>query len=1118
MKKNCSSDVYSSDRTVRRKLFLKMKLIVILICIIGLTGSYASVYSQQTKLDLSIQNTTVKDVLKMIEGQSEFSFMYNASKVDVLREVNLNIEDSSVEDILKKLFKDENVSYKIIGRNIIILPKDGESSQGQQLNSVSGTVTDSSGLSLPGVSIIIKGTTQGTITDFDGNFNLEDVPSDATLVFSFVGMKTMEIEVAGQTIFNITLEEDAIGIEEVVAIGYGTVKKRDLTGSVASVKGEEIARQSTVNVSQALQGSVPGVSVVNTSGAPGSGASLIIRGQGSFSNTPPLVVIDGMIGGDLNTIDPNDISSLEVLKDASSAAIYGSRAANGVIIVTTKRGESGRSKFNFQATYGIQSLARPLDMLTAQKWRDIEVWKYNNEGQELPVNLQSGNFDPSKSTDWQDELFRTAPQQKYNLSISGGNESSNYSFSMGYLDQEGIAIESHYERINVRMNSDFKRGKFTFSESFGVSHEDSRGGNITSIRTWPAPVFHAFDENGEYGSWSPGWGVRSPEFLITNNPVADREISDQTNKSLKLIGNVSASFEIIDGLTFKTNVGITWMARHRKSFVPVYNVGNVSSNSTADLTEWRDEDLNILLENTLSYTREIAKHSFSAVAGWTRQSTDFARLRVVAEKFPDGIFNADAAEEILPSSGGYEIKSSIESFLGRVNYSYADKYLLTASIRRDGSSRFREDLRWGNYPSFSLGWVLSEESFFPENNLVQYLKLRGGYGQLGSQNAVSEYQVQSVLALGGTNVDYPLGTPQQFTNGVSQVSLTNTGLLWEVSESMNIGLDANLLDNKFTFTADYFKKNTRDLQFGSPVPLHLGFGTRSSILVNAGDVQNKGFEAALTYHKRNGELTFDIGANVYTLKNEVLELNTEGDILVGGQYGISGQFANRTEVGRSLANFYLYETDGIFQSIEEVNAHSKDGELIQPLAQPGDLRFKDLNDDGTINANDKRYFSGNLPDFEFGINFSAKYKGFDLNLLMQGSVGNKIYNGVGRTLKDRLALNADHWREDNKGSDIFRPTIADVNLNAGRASDYFLEDASYLRVRNIQLGYSIPAHLLSKINVETARLTITGQNLITFTKFSGYDPENVSFGINRGANSSLYPLPKTVLVGLSIDF
>ncbi|MCG8307514.1 MAG: TonB-dependent receptor, partial [Cytophagales bacterium] len=954
----------------------------------------------------------------------------------------------------------------------------------------------------------------------EGNYSL-DVPGEETvLVFSSVGYVQEEIAVGTQTVIDVSMVPDITALDEIVVVGYGTQKKKDLTGSVASVKGEDIARQATVNTSQALQGVIPGVSVVNNSGAPGSGATLIIRGQGSFSNTPPLVVIDGVIGGDLNSIDPNDIKSLEVLKDASSSAIYGSRAANGVVIVTTKRGKSGESRISFNASYGIQSLARPLDMMTAQQWRDKEVWKYENEGKPIPVNLQDGNFDPSNSTDWQDVLFSSAPQQQYNLSFAGGGPHSNYNLSVGYVDQQGIAVESYYDRLNIRMNSDFKKGKFHFGESIGVSRENSRGGNITSIRAWPAPVFPAIDENGDYGSWSPGWGVVAPEFLIVNNPLAHREISSETNTSIKLLANLFGSFEIIEGLNLKSSIGVSTVTWHNKRFTPVFDVGNgLSTNPTADLSETRGEAHTILWENTLNYKREFGRHSIDAVVGWTRQQNISENLRLIAEGFPSGISNADAAETIHPSSGGSEVRSSLESYLGRINYSYANRYLLTASIRRDGSSRFREDLRWGNYPSFALGWVISEESFFPDIRAVQFLKLRGGYGELGSQNSVGAYQTQNVLAIGGAGVDYILGTPQQFVNGVAQLNLTNSGLLWETSQSTNIGLEANLLEDRFTLIAEYFKKNTKRLQFNAPIPAHIGLGMwRSNVLVNAGDIQNKGFEFSLTYHKRNGDFTFDIGGNLFLLDSKVIKLNTDGDILTGGQYGVSGELANQTEVGRSLANFYLLETDGIFQSVEEVNAHSKDGQLIQPNAGPGDLRFKDLNDDGVINDKDKRYFDGNLPDFEYGINFSARYKSFDLNMIVQGNVGSRIFNGVGRVLHESLARNADHWREDNKGSDVFRPSISDPNKNRGAASDYYLENSSYLRFKIMQLGYSVPQSLLSRLKINSLRLTVTGQNLITFTSFSGYDPENVSFGINRGVNSSLYPLAKTILFGLNVSF
>lgn len=1087
--------------------------------------AYKSPAQSTDKVYLSVdwQNVRLKKALANIEEKTEYEFFFRDKDIARIY-VSLLAENKSLKEILIQLSLEKGLKFKRLNNviSVIQLPdpeKNPIIEEKDYDREISGKVIDENGEGLPGVSILVKGTNIGTVTGMDGSYSL-DIPDEETvLLFSYVGYRSEEIIVGARSVIDVRMMVDLQSLQEVVVIGYGTQNKKDVTGSVASVKGEDLARQATVNTSQALQGTIPGVSVVNTSGAPGSGASLIIRGQGSFANTPPLVVIDGTIGGDLNSIDPNNISSLEVLKDASAAAIYGSRAANGVIIITTKRGKSGESKIDFNATYGIQSLASPLEMMTAQQWRDTEVWKHENEGRPIPVNLQEGNFDPSNSTDWQDVLFQKAAQQQYNLSFTGGGEYSNYNLAVGYVDQQGIVVESYYDRLNLRMNSDFRKGRIHFGESLVVSRENARGGNVTSIRAWPAPVFPAIDENGDYGSWSPGWGVVAPEFLIVNNPLANREIPGETNTSVKILANIFGSAEIINGLNLKTSVGVSTTNWRNKRFTPVYDVGNgLSTNPTADLNETRGEAHTILWENTLNFKREWGKHSMDALVGWTRQWDISENLRIVGEGFPLGISNANAAETILPSSGGSETRSNLESYLGRINYSYAGKYLLTASIRRDGSSRFREDLRWGNYPSFAVGWVMSEESFFPDTRVVQYLKLRGGYGELGSQNAVGAYQVQTVLSLGGGGVDYILGTPQQFVNGVAQLNFTNSGLLWEVSQSTNIGLEANLFEDRFTLVAEYFKRNTKRLQFNAPIPTHVGLGQwNSSVLVNAGDIQNKGFEFTLTYHKRKGDFTFDIGTNIFVLNNEVLKLNTDGDVLVGGQYGVSGELANQTEVGRSLANFYLLETDGIFQSVEEVNAHSKDGELIQPNASPGDLRFKDLNDDGVINDQDRRYFDGNLPDLEFGINFSARYKRFDLNMLLQGNVGSKIFNGVERVQDGTLAKYTDHWREDNRDSEIFRASTSDPNGNRS-ASDYYLESSSYLRFRNIQLGYSIPSELLTKLSISSVRLTVTGQNLVTVTGFSGYDPENVSFGLNRGVNSSLYPLAKAILFGLNVSF
>jgi TonB-linked SusC/RagA family outer membrane protein len=1078
----------------------------------------ASLYSQSTKLSLDLRNSRVVDVLEAIENQSEYRFAYSAEYIDMNRKVDVNVKSQSIEKTLAILFNGTDVKYKVNDRHIMLFLEGSGSEQfvSQQQKTITGKVTDSSGGPLPGAAVIIKGTINGTITDTDGNYTFSNVQNDAILQFSFVGMNKQEIAVGNKNEINVTMVENTIGIEEVVAIGYGTQKRSDVTGSVASVKGDQLSKLGTVNLSQSIQGQVPGVSVTNTSGKPGANASIIIRGQGSYGDSNPLYVVDGAIVSDIDFLNTNDVQSVEVLKDASSAAIYGSRAANGVVIVTTKRGKSGKQKITFTSNVGVQSIAKKLGMATSQQWKDKEVWKYENEGIPVPEKLQSANFDPSISTDWQDVLFRTAMQQNYGLDFSGGGENNNFLLSLGYVNQEGTEVGSYYERINIRANSDFIANKFKFGESLSVSSSKSNSVDATTMRGWPEPVFKPQDEKGNYHVIPDGYGLQLAQFLTDGNKLAFIEIPHIDNPGVSVIGNVYAQFEFFEGFYAKTSASVQWTYGRHKEFTPVYVVDYIT-NPIADFTETRSEASNYLWENTLNFSRVFGDHSVNAVAGWTRQLSQSHFIRLDAEGFPSGIYQANAATTILPTSTGSLTEDALESLLGRINYSYKNKYQITASVRRDGSSRLIKELREGVFPSFSLAWVASEEPFFPENSFIDRLKIRGGYGELGRLNAVGAYQVQNTLTFGGSNVDYILGSSQQLAQGVTLAAITNQNLLWERARSTNIALETNLFENRISFIAEYFIKNTKDLQFGAPLPMTVGANS-TSLLVNAGDIENKGFEFTLGYHKTSGDFKYNIVGNLFAIKNKVLKFRNPGDVFIGGQYGLAGQNATRAEVGKELSNFWLLRTDGIFASWEEVKAHSKDGVLIQPLAQPGDLRFKDVNGDGRIDTNDKEFIDGSIPDFEYGLNFNGSYKNFDLSFVLQGVSGQKIFNGVVRALDNILKEPCtDFWREDNLDAKYFRPSQSDPNTNRGD-NDFYLEDAGYLRLKNIQLGYTLPRSLLSKINVNTIRLSLTAQNLFTITKFSGYDPEVISFGLDRGVNTNVFPLSKTILFGLSVDF
>ena len=1111
---------------LKAPLLFTMKTVILFFTIISFGISAEEGFSQKTKIKFETDaKLSIDEILDIIKKQTDYNFIYRSDLFEGSPDLQIKKGSIRTEDLLRKCSSVANFDFTFAEDGSFYLMEKPKYTTGEKSvqQVITGTATDADGVPLSGANIVEKGTTNGVTADFDGNFSIEISDENAILVISYVGYATKEFPLNGQKQIDAVLDESAASLDEVVVVGYGTQKRSDVTGAVASVKGVQIAKQGTVNATQALQGQVSGVTVVNSSGRPGAGASVLIRGQGSYgADIDPLYILDGAITSGIDFVNPNDIESIEVLKDASAAAIYGSRAANGVVIVTTKRGKSGKPKVGITINSGIQTLARKLDFATSQEWRDKEFWKFQNEGVPIPVNLLEENFDPSINTDWQDVLFGSAIQRDYNVQFSGGGEGSNFNFSLGFADQDGILVGSEYERINLRLNSDFRIGKFKVGESLSINRISTASSNPFTFQKYPEPIFIPQNEDGSYNLLQTGWGIDLAPRLSAGNPLADIELTDREDNNVNIVANVYGQFEIVDGLTLKTSVSTQYNTTHNRVFVPAYTVQYLS-NPVADLSEGRGENYSLLWENTINYSKAFGKHSLDVVAGWTRQFDKTDAITIVAEGFPTGISVVDAAETILPGSGGNITEVTLESYLARLNYSFDNKYQLTATIRQDASSRLIKELRTGTFPSFSAGWVVSNESFFPQDGIIDRLKFRGGYGELGRLNAVGPYQVQNTLQLGGdpdnpesNNIDYILGAGQVFSNGVTQTGIINQNLLWERAQSSNIAMEASLFNNKLALTAEYFVKNTKDLQFGAPLPLTVGTND-TSILVNAGNIQNKGFEFTLGYNGAIGDFSYNVSGNFFALKNEVLEFRNPDDAFVGGTYGFVGQDATRAEVGTELSNFWLLRTDGFFNSQEEVDAYSVDGVLIQPNASPGDLRFKDINGDGQIDNDDKEFISGSIPDFEYGFNFNGSYKNFDLSFILQGVVGQKIFNGVGRSLQTTLQdQTVDYWREDNLDAQFFRPSIADPNGNSG-SNDFFLENAGYLRLRNVQLGYNLPQDLLSKFGMDTMRITLTGQNLLTFTEFTGYDPENISFGLGRGVNTNIFPLPKTVLVGLTLS-
>jgi TonB-linked SusC/RagA family outer membrane protein len=1108
------------------KMINVMRL-TILILLISLSPAIAvDSYSQQAKLSMNMSGATVEKIIDEIEKSTDFFFLYNKGRIDVERKVDLQVHDESIKEVLDRLFAGTDISYSIKDRQILLMNNRLSESENdffaQQQKAIKGKVTDTSGGPLSGVSVLVKGSNQGIITDVNGNYSLTEVSPDATLVFSFVGMKTQEIAVAGEDYIQVTLEEETIGVDEVVVIGYGTVRKKDLTGAVANTKGTDIKAQGVSDMTRALQGLMPGVSIESAGGDPGSGTRILIRGVSSLGNASPLYIVDGVQVDNINNLSSADIASIDVLKDASAAAIYGSRAANGVVLVTTNSGKAGKPAMQFTASYGLQKIINEADVLNAQEWATVSNAAHDAAG--LPRLAIAANPESlGAGTEWQEAIYRTAPVQQYSLLASGGNDNSNYSVSGSYNNQKGIVETTGYRRYNIRVKSQTTIGRFKFGETIMATREKwqkmaggwgGQGGNPVGSAAKMISMFQIYDENA-IGGFAGAYGP------VTNiaNPLAQLHLEDISNELTTLLMNAFGEVTIIPGLSYKLNLGYTRDFGTDIDYTMRHQVGTLFNQQTNDISQSKDENLLVLLENTLNFSRVIGKHNIQALAGYTYQNRKYSYLTASRTDLPDGIRSLDAGAG-TSSNGGNQSESALVSVLGRVIYSFDDRYLLTTSFRRDGSSRFGSANRYGNFPSVALGWNLSGEDFFaPLLNTIPYLKLRASYGVLGNQE-IGDYQYSAVVS---SNINSVIGAEQQKWFGSIQTAFTSPLIKWENTETLNFGLDAALLDSKLNVNADYFTKKTKDVLLNVPIPGSAG--SVSNPVVNAGTLRNRGFEFGFNYNDKLGKLEYDIYGTLSALKNKVIELGTGTQQIFGGQPTHHGESTTVTQAGGPVSGFFLIKALDIFDSQEEITSYSKEGTLIQPNAEPGDIKFLDANDDGRINDQDRVFSGSPFPKFDYGLGIRLAYAGFDLNVFFQGTQGNKIYNGLRQDLEGmNLEFNyskatLDAWTATNH-SNIPRAVINDPNYNT-RTSTRFLEDGSYLRLKTLQIGYTFDDYLVKKLNMTSLRAFISADNLFTITDYSGFNPDIGRTGsiYDRGVDYGhiAYPLAKTISFGFQLS-
>ena len=987
---------------------------------------------------------------------------------------------------------------------------------------ITGTITDKDGNPLPGASVTLQSdSTVGVQSDFDGIYTIEAPGSDTALVFSYLGFKTKEVVVGDQSTINVILEEDAVGLDEVILVGYGTQKQTEVSAAISSVDVADIQKIPTADVGSSLQGQVAGLNVSTASGAPGSDPVIRVRGLGTIGNNNPLFVIDG-IPGELSYLNPADIENISVLRDASAATIYGSRASNGVIIVTTKRGKTGEPSVTINSYISTQSVKQNVEVANRAQHDRIKLDAYANAGQDpAPYLTSSEQFADS---DWVGAYLQSAYEQKHDIGISGGTEKMKYSFSAGFFDNTGTVINTGFDRLSTRFNMDFNLLNDRLKIAPGISYtrentkgifESTEGGNAGFSPFLDIyqqlPHKEIFDSNSINGYATPKPGLGS------GNPIGITELEKRRDQDDYMQFNISATLQLIEGLNYQFQYGANIENTHFSNFIPTYNFGPQAVNENPRLSEDRSRTTNWTLNNTLNYQKTFGEnHDLDVLLGISREKSEFRSV--------GGSNNILASDQLLAlnagigdaASFGLNSTNTLQSYFGRLSYDYANKYYMQASVRRDGSSRFGQDNKYGTFYSVSLGWAVHNEDFF-ESDVISTLKPRFSYGTLGNQ-LIGEHLFLARIGSGNDQLNYPFGegASQPVLIGAISTSLPTPDIKWEETATTNFGLDVGFFQNRLKASFDYFMSKTTDMLVEVPIPATSGI--TKFPLTNGGNLENKGWELSTTYNSNpDKDFTFDITANISGSTNKVTQLGVADESFTDGFIEYNNFPTTRTEVGGEVGRFYLFEADGLFQSQAEVDAQS-----TQPNAAPGDIRFLDTNEDGTLDDDDKKYFGSGNPDFEYGLTLNGAYKSFDFSIFFQGSQGNEIYNGVKMWLyrTDRQNMSPDllnAWTPQNTGSEIPRNVFGDPNNNI-RPTNYFLEDGSYFRLKNVQVGYTFPESLVDKWPISKLRMYITANNVFTVTDYSGFDPGLGNGGtFTKGVDRGFYPLSKSLILGLNLS-
>ena len=1132
MEKKCKKK--AAFRHALKKILLLMRVTIVLLLLGIFQVSAKESYSQETRMSINLTNARLANVLNEIENQSAYYFLYNQDLIDVNRRVSLNVENQKIEVILDRLFDRTKVKYLIRDRQIILTNLE-ENKMSAQQGTVSGTVKNTDGEPVPGVTVVIKGTSTGIITDFDGKFMLRNIPSDATLVFSFVGMKAQEIPVAGKTMFNVVMEEETVGLEEVVAIGYGVQKKANLTGAVSAVKvDEKITSRSLTNVSSGMQGLVPGLAVSQNSGMAGKNdVNLMIRGMGTVNNANPLVVVDGMPDVDINRLNMSDIESISVLKDAASSAVYGSRAANGVILITTKSGKGqNKTKISISASYAVENPTRNYEFM-ADYPRALTLHQQAAAVNTLPSNfmfkdgtidqwMALGMIDPLRypNTDWWNIIIRDGEIQNYNVSASGGNEKSNFFISLGIMDEKGLQVNNDYKRYNARFNYDAKMGsnmnvgarfsgnwtKYTYALEDGFTDDASTNTAGFDMQYAIAGILPYDPSTGYYGgvmAYNEDPQAYNPYTLYMNN----------LNRQNRQEANVSAYWDWtpVKGLTARVEYALNYYNQFRYSA----NIPNQSYNFQTDaygsriyvgenagVANYTNTGYKTQLVGRLNYDKVIKDvHHLSAMFAYSEEYWyDRYQMSSRNDRLYPSLHEIDAALTDIQGTGGNSSTEGLRSYIGRLNYSAFDKYLFEVNFRYDGSSKFLSGSQFGFFPSAAVGWRFTEEGFIRSftGDWLTSGKLRASYGSLGNNSGVDRYEQQETLDASNYMIN------GEIVKGFVNKKMINQDLSWETTKVLNIGLDLGFFKNRLTAELDYYNRLTTDMNRPSEMSILLT-GAYDAPRANIGDLRNRGIEGNISWRDKKGDFSYMVNINASynaTVLKKWNEFLSKGATSSG----------NYVFLGMPYNYVYAYEAIGIAQTWEDVYRAAPQG------ASPGDILLKDINGDGQITSEDRRAYSNiqqDRPTTNFALNMNAAWKGFDLSVLFQGAAGRKdfwlnIYNNTNPGTQ-RYAFTKDHWNEawsvENRDGEWPRLGGSSKNRNE---STFWLDDLSYVRLKNIQLGYTLPARWLQRFGIEHVRIYGSGENLATFTGYRGLDPEKSS-----NANDT-YPLVKSFSLGINI--